>query len=94
MENPNIRHQEIEDLVERIKSNILEARTKAKPRMPKERPTRVIYSQRGNVLLVEWKCPVCKGKPGWKGCLDCKSKGVMDGIQRAIYEEQLLVSEY
>lgn len=48
----------------------------------KEKPLRIVESPSGIVYLVEWLCPVCKGK----GCKACKHKGVMDGLTRVLYE--------
>jgi len=74
------------DLLDRVRKNMERVwQERAKPE-PKERPVRIYKTETGRVLRVDWKCPTCFGKPGWKGCKTCKGLGVIDGITKAIYE--------
>jgi len=72
------------DFVARVKLNMEAARKRTHV---KEKPLRITKTEAGKVILVEWLCPACSGKPGWKGCTTCKGCGVIDGIAKAIYNE-------
>ncbi len=73
-----------EEFVERVKRGQIAA--KLRPRVKKERPIRVLETEAGQVLLVEWRCPACLSK----GCKACKFSGVMDGITKAVYNDSQL----
>lgn len=79
------------DFLERVHENMARVKSRAislcATRSQEGKPLRIVETEGGQVLLVEWLCPACLGKPGWKGCRPCKSMGCMDGITKAIYDE-------
>jgi len=80
-----MRHETPEQFIKRVKRNMAVA--KRRVYIPKEKPLRITKTENGQVILVEWLCPLCKGNSGWKGCRTCKGHGSIDGITKAIHHE-------